>query len=174
MDSAHIEGLITHEKCQVLTEGTCDQNFRTSALIEALKSQEAIQKRSPRIYGRTLSPSEFQYDFQQARGGGVTGVEGGGDGRIQDYLKSLFLQYFYLLCHDRMSMEEFHQVYDLIGTFEYQIDEALVQGVLRVDNEKRVVYIPLDAMKAGNFDANQDAVEGLMKALLEKVRKDKK
>ena len=77
-----LNGMIDHEFCQKITLGSCDENFRNSALLGALKFHERFQKNHPESQLKELSPSLFNRDFKKS--GGVTGVDGGGDARIYE------------------------------------------------------------------------------------------
>lgn len=180
MGEKHHSGIWTHEKCQQITRGDCDQNYRVSALIEAHKAFEGIRAKraGTDLEMRPVPLKEFSRDFEkgapsrdrQKSGGGVTGIGGGGDMRGLEFLKTVYLYLFLEISRERLSYDEFHPIYELLGAFDIQFHSQLPQGKLHIAND--TIYIPQDALSGDRFDVNIMAVESLVDALI-KVAKGK-
>jgi hypothetical protein len=163
MNPENWDAVVTHEKCQKLSEGTCDQNFQNTGLIEAHKSYEKMRKQRPDLKLIELPLKSFEKDLD--RKGGVTAVGGGGDGRIVDYMRAIYLDLMMRLARGRINWETFHRIHEWFTLVKVEVSADLPQGGVEIDSVKQTLYIPKDAFVGDRFDLNLDACGRLVDAL---------
>ncbi len=164
MNRGNWDAVVTHEKCQKLTEGTCDQNFQNTGLIEAHKSYEKMRSQKPELKLIELPLKSFESDLNKK--GGVTAVGGGGDGRIVDYMRAIYLDLMMRLARGRINWDTFHRIHEWFGLVKVEVSAAVPQGKVELDSVKNTLYIPKDAFIDDRFDLNLDACEMLVDALV--------
>jgi len=166
ISSKNEDGLVTHEKCQRMTQGACDQNFQNTGLIEGYKSFENLRKSRPDLKFPDVPLKTFEKDL--VKKGGVTAVDGGGDARLLDYMRAIYLDLIISVARGRITMDTFHSIHDWFTQIRVEIDPSLPQGRVWFDKETETLSIPKDAFINANFDANLDMLLVFVGRLVQK------
>lgn len=155
MTLKHFRWVIVHEFLEILEAG--DKNFHKSALMDAISSIIAINKRKPGFIRseKAIRPLANQLNSSK---GGISGVGGGGDGRILSYMKLIYLELFFRLNENLMTETQFHQIGDFMKNLDVEFSSEIQQGTFIFDQVNKILRIPLDPTVGRNYDLNSEAI----------------
>jgi hypothetical protein len=154
--------LLLHEVIEYLDLG--DANLNTSALLDAITSLQRIEdrRRSENRNPVLKNPQTLQLAINEVNnargGGGVSGVDGGGDGRIQGYMKMIYMELICRLDSGRIPPALFSRVYKLTKGLNVEFMDRIPQGDYIFDAGKKVLRIPTEPTVGTNYDFNEVGV----------------
>jgi hypothetical protein len=127
--------------------GVRDNNFGKTAAISNLRVFKIIHAARPDL---TDDPSTVEHLKNQiikvAGGGGVTGVEGGGDVSIEDYAYMLYKRAMLLLLRREISGKTYELLCETLDHFNIEFSSELMQGDMKVIIERFTIVIPNNPM----------------------------
>lgn len=162
--------ILAHEYFGVL--GIDDDNFSTSSLMQAIvivKDSEINAQRK----GKQLVKNQKNYEvFKQelliardGRGGGTSGVGGGGDGRIAAFLSLLYTEFFFDLDLKVITPEQFGRIYEFLSALDIQFSYSVKQGEIEIYPDKLLIVVPANVTSEENLDKSFAFMDILKTAL---------
>ena len=166
---ANAEVMIMHEFFGPL--GIQDNNFSISAQIRIVfllihQQESNIKNNLPITIIKSLGSLDyFKKDIQVARGG-TSGVGGGGDYRIMDYMSLIYTELFFLIDRKIVSEAKFDQAMQKLKVLDIQFDASIPQSRYKYDKISSNLRIPSNPNTHENIDSNIQAVKTFLKELM--------
>lgn len=123
-------GLEIHEML-----GPADRNFANSAYIKLLSKTKGLKGFDPKLLEKSLN---MENQDQQLKSGGTSGVDGGGDYRVQFYVDLIYFEISQMMDRGQITMDQIqHLTCYLADIIDFDIDPRLSPGKIRSETQNQ-------------------------------------
>lgn len=155
------DSIACHEISGIL--GLSDDKFQLSSIIDVYTTFENASQKRPQI--RNMKPMNYlkknigNEKLLQSTGGGVTGVDGGGDFRPLSYKSALIIEALFSFEDNKITEANLEHLINYYRSLEIEFSNLVPQGDFMLDGKQKKLYVPNNPFADGNHEVNNKTIQ---------------